>query len=216
MTPPPAPAILIVAPPTLQRQGLVATLRDARPDFDLQATADLPTLPDRLLADTPALIILDSHLKGQPFDCLIAQIQTCRPGQRMLVLGGRRLSFRLSRLIVELGGGMLLTNRATPQDLLAAVDRLLEGPAPAASAKPLTDDALRPAPPHPASGFSQRELDVLYLVAADYSTQEIAARLHISVRTVDAHRRTLIEKARARSIVGVVLEAFRQGWLELV
>lgn len=213
------PAILIVAPPTLQRQGLVATLRDARPDIDLKATADLPTLPDCLRTDEPTLVILDAALTNDALDFLIERIRDVCPDQRMLVLGGRRLPFHISRLIVEMGGGMLLASRATPADLLGAVARLLGESEPEPmntfpDAKGIY--AARHPAKQPASGLSNRELQVLRLIAADYSSKEIASHLSISVRTVETHRRLLLEKMGARTIVGVVLEAVRHGWLQIV
>jgi DNA-binding NarL/FixJ family response regulator len=52
--------------------------------------------------------------------------------------------------------------------------------------------------------ITDRELAILELILKEYTNQEIAHKLFISVRTVDAHRRNLLEKTGARNTVGLV------------
>lgn len=49
-----------------------------------------------------------------------------------------------------------------------------------------------------------REMDVLRLIVQEFTNNEIAEKLFISVRTVDAHRRNLLEKTGARNTAGLV------------
>jgi DNA-binding NarL/FixJ family response regulator len=65
----------------------------------------------------------------------------------------------------------------------------------------------------PATPLSRRELDVLHLVVADHCNQEIADRLFVSVRTVESHRRALLQKTGAKTLVGLVVQAVREGWV---
>ena len=65
----------------------------------------------------------------------------------------------------------------------------------------------------PATEFSARELEVLRLVVADYSNLEIADRLFVNVRTVETHRRNLLQKAGTRTMVGLAVLAVREGWV---
>ncbi|MFT6055168.1 MAG: DNA-binding NarL/FixJ family response regulator [Roseivirga sp.] len=50
-----------------------------------------------------------------------------------------------------------------------------------------------------------REKEVLHLIVKEYSNQEIADALFISVRTVDAHKRNLLEKTGAKNMAGLAL-----------
>jgi len=50
-------------------------------------------------------------------------------------------------------------------------------------------------------------------VVEDYCNEEIAARLFINVRTVESHRRNLLQKAGARTVVGLAARAVREGWV---
>lgn len=54
------------------------------------------------------------------------------------------------------------------------------------------------------SDLTEREIDVLKLICQEYTNPEIAEKLYISVRTVDAHRRNLLQKTGAKNTAGLV------------
>lgn len=62
--------------------------------------------------------------------------------------------------------------------------------------------------------LTDRELEVLHLILKEYSNQEIADTLFISPRTVDAHKRNLIEKTGSKNIAGLVLYAVEKRLFE--
>ena len=59
-----------------------------------------------------------------------------------------------------------------------------------------------------------RELEILRLVGKEFSTNEIADKLCISVPTVETHRRNLMQKIGAKSVVGLVLFAVKYDLLD--
>lgn len=59
--------------------------------------------------------------------------------------------------------------------------------------------------------ISPREIEVLKLIAEEYSNPEIAEKLFISIRTVDTHRRNLLEKLGAKNTAGLVKFAIQKG-----
>ena len=61
---------------------------------------------------------------------------------------------------------------------------------------------------------SDRESEVLRLIAWGYSNKEIAARLELSVKTVEAHKSNAMRKLNMRSRIDIVRYAILQGWLE--
>jgi len=61
--------------------------------------------------------------------------------------------------------------------------------------------------------ISQREEQVLHLVAHEYSTKEIARSLYISVNTVLSHRKNLLCKMDAKNTAGLVRRGFELGIL---
>jgi DNA-binding CsgD family transcriptional regulator len=57
-----------------------------------------------------------------------------------------------------------------------------------------------------------REIEVHKLIAQEYSNPEIAEKLFISIRTVDTHRRNLLEKLGVKNTAGLVKYALKK-WL---
>ncbi len=64
--------------------------------------------------------------------------------------------------------------------------------------------------------LSQREKEILYLIAYEYNTNDIANKLFISTNTVISHRRKILEKLEVKNIAGVVRVAFEEGYLPVV
>lgn len=62
--------------------------------------------------------------------------------------------------------------------------------------------------------ISPREMEVLKLISQEYSNSEIADKLFISIRTVDTHRRNLLEKLGAKNTAGLVRYAIRKGLVD--
>lgn len=61
---------------------------------------------------------------------------------------------------------------------------------------------------------SARELEVLKLIAQEYSNPEIADKLFISIRTVDTHKRNLLEKIGVKNTAGLVKYALSKGLID--
>jgi DNA-binding NarL/FixJ family response regulator len=68
--------------------------------------------------------------------------------------------------------------------------------------------------PDAISRLTSREMEVLCLIAKEYSTSEIAEKLFISVPTVETHRRNLFQKLEVKSAVGVALYAIRHNLID--
>lgn len=62
--------------------------------------------------------------------------------------------------------------------------------------------------------LSEKEMLVLEGICHQKTTAEIAEKLFLSPRTVEGYRRALLEKTGAKSSVGLVLFAAKQGWLD--
>lgn len=65
-----------------------------------------------------------------------------------------------------------------------------------------------------AGKLSERETDVLQLIARGYSNKEIAERFKLSVKTVEAHKANAMTKLELRSRVDIVRYAMLRGWLQ--
>jgi DNA-binding NarL/FixJ family response regulator len=65
----------------------------------------------------------------------------------------------------------------------------------------------------PAAALSERESEVLRLIASGYSNKEIAGRLSLSVKTVEAHKANAMRKLGLTGRIDIVKYAVLQGWL---
>ena len=59
--------------------------------------------------------------------------------------------------------------------------------------------------------LTDREIDILKLICQEFSTKEIADKLYISTKTVEAHRSKLMEKIGCKNVVGMVTYAILNG-----
>lgn len=190
------PAILVAAEPTLYRAGLVALLRQQWPAQPLTLTADASQLVGLVRAQPFQALILDGGLPGRALPELLHQLRLARPGQRLLVLApgdGRPVAAPTA---------LLVPRHIAPSQLAATL-------APWLDASPCPPP-LRVPQPMP-TRISRRELEVLHLVANDHCNQEIADHLFVSVRTVESHRRALLQKSGTRTLAGLVAWALREG-----
>lgn len=63
--------------------------------------------------------------------------------------------------------------------------------------------------------LTEREVEVLELIVKQYTNQQIADELYISIRTVDAHRRNLLQKTGAQNTAGLVTYAIKHDLVDL-
>lgn len=63
--------------------------------------------------------------------------------------------------------------------------------------------------------LTRREIEIIQKIAEDKSNQEIAEELKISLRTVETHRRNLMQKLQAHSVVALLKYASREGLIKL-
>lgn len=57
--------------------------------------------------------------------------------------------------------------------------------------------------------LTEREIDIIKMACAEYSSKEIANKLFISTRTVENHRKRIMEKTQAKNFIGVILYALK-------
>jgi DNA-binding NarL/FixJ family response regulator len=71
-------------------------------------------------------------------------------------------------------------------------------------------------PPRAIPEISKREAEVLHLTCLQYTAEEIAEKLFISVKTVNGHRNNLLQKTGSRNVTGLVIFAIKNQIVELI
>jgi DNA-binding NarL/FixJ family response regulator len=165
----------------------------------------------------PDVVVLDISLPEMNGIELAAALRQERPECRILVLTVHEERAYLRQLI-ELGVGGYLLKRSAADELPRAIHAVAAGGMyldPAIAGKAVSGLASGSARPGAgaAAELSERESDVLRLVAGGHSNKAISARLNISVKTVETYKARAMEKLGFRSRVDVVRYAADQGWL---
>jgi two-component system, NarL family, response regulator NreC len=122
------------------------------------------------------------------------------------------------RELVRMKAAGYVLKRAASEELLRAIREVASGGNHFDStlvAAAFLDRPGEPAPPgeRPACRPTQREEAVLRLIAWGYTNKEIAAKLSLSVKTIEAYKLRLGKKQGLRSRTDVVRYALRRGWL---
>jgi len=117
-----------------------------------------------------------------------------------------------ARRSLEAGAVAYLSKTDTPEDLAAAIKSAVEGNE---FRQPSLPELLKRDPePTPDGEISERERDVLRLLALGHTNKEIARRLYLSVRTVETHRASLLRKLGASSRADLVAYALQNRLIE--
>jgi DNA-binding NarL/FixJ family response regulator len=177
--------------------------------LDAIATA-IRGAPDLTLAGTAGSLDAVRTLVGSdaPVDVVVADVQLDTlgaDGPAVLLLS----SFDqppLIRAAFERGAAGYLLKTAEVTEILAAI-RIVAGGGTAFSASMLS--TVRSAPRRP----SDREIEVLALLCAGASNDEIGARLGVTEKTVESHLRRLFDRYGVLSRTELAVLALREGWV---
>jgi DNA-binding NarL/FixJ family response regulator len=140
---------------------------------------------------------------------------------RVLIL----TTFDLDRYVfaaLRAGASGFLLKDTPPNDLLAAIRIIADGEAllsPRVTRRLVAEFAKRPAvaveAAHRLDGVTEREREVLVLIARGLSNAEIAAELHLSIATAKSHVGRLLTKLGARDRAQLVIAAYEAGLVTL-
>jgi two-component system, NarL family, response regulator NreC len=187
-------SILIADDHVVMRSGL-RMLLDATDEFEVVAEAgDVEETIRKLKAYKPDVLVLDLHMPGGPSLGAIPQMREESPGTRIVVLTMQD-SVAYVREALRAGALSYVTKEAADEELVEAV-RLAADDQPYLQPKIGARLATEPEQTGPPDGLSDRELDVLRLIALGHTNSEIAGQLYLSVRTVESHRAHIQQKLR--------------------
>jgi DNA-binding NarL/FixJ family response regulator len=191
-------------------EALGSVIREL-PEYDLVGIAVTGPQAVSMTMDTqPEVILLDYHLPGYSAEQLIPRLRTAAPNARVIILTSDTSEAALVKGIQAGVVGYLTKDRA-----LDDVVRALRGVASGESV--LTYDQMSKVPQGGGGGdadaLTQRELEILRLLARGLDTQAIADELTISSNTVRTHLQNVFAKLGAHSKLEAVTLAGKRGLL---
>lgn len=164
----------------------------------------------------PDVLLLDIQMPDMDGMELCKQVRRNHPGIGVIALSSFMESHYVKQMLRNGAMGYLLKN-TDPEKLITAIETVYAG-------DQFLDDIIRGQllnemiTGQKRSGYdiplTRREEEVLKLIAEEYSNQEIAAALFISLRTVETHRLNLTQKLAVKNTAGLVKEALKRGIIE--
>jgi len=209
--------ILVVDDHAVVREGLRAFI-SGKPDMELVGEAgdgQEAVLQARSLQ--PDVILMDLVMPGKNGIQAIQEIRGENPEARILVLTSFDEDYRVFSAVKAGALGYILKD-SSPQELVEAIRCVYRGESslhPAVARKLILgysqDHETRPG----TSALTEREVDVLKLVAHGLSNQEIAQQLHVGEGTVRFHVGNILSKLGLDNRTQAALYALREGLVSL-
>jgi len=206
--------VLLADDHTVVRRGLRRIL-EAAPEIEIVSeVGDGRTALETAREQRPAVAVIDISLPALNGIEVTRQLQKVAPDTRVLILSVHADDAYIRQSLKAGAKGYLLKD-ADDQDLLKAVIAVSAGGSyfsPAVS-KVVLEGYLHDANelPDELRDLSNREREVLQLIAEGKSNKEIANALTVSVSTVESHRKHVMEKLNLHNTAALVRFAVRQG-----
>lgn len=209
--------ILLADDHPLFLDGLVSLLR-REPDFEIIATA--PNGKDAVDAATqlsPDVCILDVNMPVQDGIETVKQIRARGLNAKIIMLTTYN-DLEFIRALVNLHISGYVLKNSTGDELVNAVRKVTEGKT---SFSPevqqlLAEDLINGTKTVDAAKITltPREIDIVRLLAKEMTNEKIAEELFISYRTVETHRKNIMQKTGAKNLAGLINFAHSNGLLK--
>ena len=218
--------VLIADDHTLLRRGLAVVL-DTEDDIEVVGEASNGAEALHKAEElAPDVVILDVRMPDTDGLTACAAIKRSVPGAKVIMLTSSDEESDLYEAVKSGASGYLLKSVLphTIPDALRAVQRGESQVSPSMAAKLMTgfaalargaDAAPAADPVAPAPKLTDREMEVLKLVATGRNNREIAKELFITENTVKNHVRNILEKLNLHSRMEAVVYAVREKLLEI-
>lgn len=207
-------SVILVDDHELFREGIISLLNDQPFDFIAQLDEGRQVLP-KLEEVVPDILLLDLELPDINGIEIAKQVLQRYPKINILILSGNYSPANITEAI-KLGVKGFMIKNADKQNLINAISTVSNGDSYFSAEiinkiiKMLTltyqdnNKALN-------QKLSQREKEILELIAKGLKNHEIAERLYISTHTVITHRRNLLQKSGSHNTAGLVRYASKIG-----
>ena len=209
--------VLIVDDHTIVRKGIRALLAEIEGLEVVGEAADGQEAVAQAETLHPDVILMDLAMPKMDGIEATRQIKASQPESRILVMTSFAADDKVFPAIKAGALGYLL-KESTPEDLVQAIHQIYRGESslhPTIARKVLqeiTHPADRPPTPNP---LTEREAEVLRLVAQGLSNQDIAGKLNISDPTVRTHVSNILSKLHLATRIQAALYALREGLVSL-
>ena len=196
------------------RAGLRLLLQQQEGVHVVGEADDVPSALRLVESRRPDVLVLDLNMPGPSSIDAIPEIRERWPGTHVVVLTMQD-DPSFARAALQAGADGYVLKESAESDLVHAVHTVAQGGTylnPAVGAKLARMESERPGRP---GDLSERELEVLRLIALGHTNAEIGQQLFLSVRTVETHRAHIQQKLRRTSRAELVRYALEHGLVDV-
>jgi two-component system, NarL family, response regulator LiaR len=165
------------------------------------------------VAAAPDVVVMDLAMPGSDCVATMQALQAALPQLRWVLTSGA-VDVAAARRGMAAGAGCVLLKSATQQELVDCIQAAARG-ASLCSAELRQALAARPPVAEPGADLTQRELELLALLARGLGNGDISARLAIAIPTVKFHITNILSKLQAENRTAAVLVALRYKLVHL-
>ena len=209
--------LLLVDDHKIIRDGIKALLHDVQNVLVVDEAENGPMAISSVKTHSIDVVIMDINMPGM--DGIEATSEIKKHDGKVKVIALTMLGEKGNiKAMIEAGASGYILKTAGEEQLVKAITSVMEGKYffSDEAARAVMMDMVYEQEPKNKKGsafikLTDRELEVLKLIVEEFTTQEIADALYISTRTVDAHRRNLLQKTGARNLAGLVRYALEHG-----
>lgn len=198
--------------------GVTSLLRKEKRIVFVHESPDGEDALNYIAANEVDLLITDISMPGMSGTELTRKVKEQFPHVKILVLTMFNDSAIVSEIIQAEAEGYILKNTGK-QELLDAISRIMgDGTyySPEVINQLLSQTRKKTEATVPEKEeLTPRELEILKLVCEEHTTADIAEQLFISPRTVDTHRKNILEKTKSKTIVGLIKYAYEQQLISM-
>lgn len=189
-------------------QGLIELLPGVEVIAEASSGEELLTLLESV---TPDLVITDIHMPGIDGLEAVARIRLRHPALPILALSMYDTADYVQRAVARGANGYLMKN-AAPSELQHAVQAMLTTGSyfNAKVARMLLERVETRAD----DGLTERQVEILSMIAGGLSSKEIGFQLGLSPKTVDVHRARIMERLQVRDVASLTRYAVRRGLIK--
>jgi DNA-binding NarL/FixJ family response regulator len=204
--------VLLADDHTLVRAGIRALLESIAEVDVVAESGDGREALELINKHRPDVALLDIGMPGMNGLELAKRVKTESPRTRIIILSMHADANYVNQALRAGVRGYLLKGAAVSELPLAlrAVSRGETYLTPKVSSF-VVDGFLSGEEPSPLEGLTQRQSEILQLIAEGHSTKQIAAMLELGVKTVETHRARLMDRLDIHDVAGLVRFAIRAG-----
>jgi len=197
------------------RRGLKEILVREFKEAECGEAGNAPQVLDLVRKQEWDLVILDVSMPGRSGLDALGDLKKAQPQLPVLLLS-MHPEKQLGKRALKAGASGYMNKEAAPEELIRAVRKILAGGVYVSPvlAENLALDLRKPAEGLPHEALSNREFEVLRMLASGNTVTQIADNLHLSIATVSTHRSHILEKMSMTTTAELIRYALRNRLVE--